>query len=290
MIINMASGEPTLNSENDRTQPTERIKCWICPAKFFTAEQEYEHHIEMIHQGFRFCCEECDDVTLFKTIQEARDHVDDRHDINLQQCPNCEKSFNAFNLRRHFSEVHQTVRQYECSLCEKERFDDRGKYENHVFHAHQGFRVKCHICHRMLKTKLKPHIEYIHSNGTAKCNICGREYSNKYKLMRHLKCHTDPKEPGTSVRCERCDETFDSVSKLNYHKAKHQTKIHQCDKCSKMFYRNGALVQHQKTHEESELHCELCNKSFNNVNHFRKHMRGHNKRQYKERKDTKHVS
>ncbi|XP_058835996.1 zinc finger protein 319-like [Topomyia yanbarensis] len=253
MIIEMAGGKSKPNKKDEHIEETDRLKCWICPAKFFDSTEQYHQHIERIHQGYRFRCEDCENETLFKDIDTARDHVNSCHDIKTHPCPNCDQSFNEFNLRKHLQEVHQKVPQYECSLCKSKPFEDRCSYENHVYNKHQGFRVKCHICHKMLRSKLKTHIEYIHSEGVPRCNICNKEYSNKYKLMRHLKCHTDPREPGASVRCERCNESFESVSKLKYHKAKHQTKIFQCDKCSKMFYRNEALVQHQKTHEEKEL-------------------------------------
>ncbi|XP_065083119.1 zinc finger protein 284-like [Ochlerotatus camptorhynchus] len=274
----MVSGNNVFGSSTSQSDETERIKCWICPAKFFDSEQRYQDHTEKIHQGFRFRCEECTDEVLFVDIADARNHVDDKHDINLQKCPMCECSFNEFNLREHLTEVHGETRRYKCSLCDDgKRFDDRDSYERHIHDQHQGFRVKCPICHRMLKSKLKPHIEYIHSEGMPKCYICSKEYSNKYKLMRHMKCHTDPIEPGATVRCERCDETFESVAKLNYHKAKHQTKIFQCDKCSKMFYRNAALVQHQKVHEErrGELCCEICSRTFSTGSAYRKHMEIH---------------
>ncbi|EAT42942.1 AAEL005577-PA [Aedes aegypti] len=234
----------------EQASEAERIRCWICSAKFFDSEQQYQDHTEKIHQGFRYRCEECPNEILFREITDARNHVDELHDLNLQECPSCQNTFNEFNLRKHLREAHGETRQYKCALCENRKtFDDRDTYEQHIQDQHQGHRVKCPICHRMLKSKLKPHLDYIHSEGTAKCYICNKQYSNKYKLMRHLKCHMDPKVPGAQVRCERCDETFESVAKLNYHKAKHQTKVFQCDKCSKMFYRQEALEQHQKVHE-----------------------------------------
>ncbi|XP_029731938.1 zinc finger protein 59 [Aedes albopictus] len=248
-----------MSNESADSNETERIRCWICPAKFFDREQQYQDHTEKIHQGYRFRCEECSTETLFTEIADARNHVDELHDINLQQCPLCESSFNEFNLRKHLREVHGEVQHNKCELCEENpTYDDRDSYELHIQDHHQGHRVKCPICHRMLKSKLKPHLDYIHSDGPAKCYICHKEYSNKYKLMRHLKCHTDPKVPGAKVRCERCDETFESVAKLNYHKAKHQTKIFQCDKCSKMFYRHEALVQHQRVHDGKRDRSRLC--------------------------------
>ncbi|XP_053688842.1 zinc finger protein 782-like [Sabethes cyaneus] len=272
-----ASSLKTSNID-DTTEETERIKCWICPAKYFDNEQSYQDHTEKIHQGYQFRCEECEEEVLFKDLHEARQHVDDKHDINTEQCPECGESFNEFNLRKHLLLVHQQTRQYKCALCENQEFAEREDYESHIHNQHQGYRCKCTICHRLLKGKLRTHIEYIHSEGTARCNICNKEYSNKYKLMRHLKCHTDPRDPGAVVRCERCNETFESVSKLNYHKTKHQTKIYQCDKCSKMFYRNGALVQHQKSHEgEQELSCDRCNKCFTTSNGLRKHLTFHEK-------------
>ncbi|XP_058464973.1 zinc finger protein 58-like [Malaya genurostris] len=250
MRINMVSKNRRTSKKNDKLEETDRHKCWICPAKFFDNEEQYHQHTEQIHQGYRFRCEECQEETLFKDIDAARDHVDSCHDIRTQTCPKCEKEFNFYNLRKHLLEIHQEITQYKCELCRHRTFEHRSSFEDHIYSKHQGFREKCPICHRMLKSKLKTHIEYIHSEGVPKCNICNKEYSNKYKLIRHLKCHTDPREPGASVRCERCNETFESMIKLNYHKTKHQTKIYQCDKCSKMFYRIGALDQHQKTHEK----------------------------------------
>ncbi|XP_062564840.1 zinc finger protein 2-like [Armigeres subalbatus] len=265
-------------SDINQSSEAERIRCWICPAKFFESEQQYQDHSEKIHRGFRFRCEECPGEVLFREITEAQNHVDDQHDINLQPCPKCENSFNEFNLRKHLREVHAEIQHYKCTLCEDQRqFDDRDSYELHIQNQHQGHRVKCHICHRTLKSKLKPHIDYIHSEGTATCYICDKEYSNKYKLLRHLKCHMDPKVPGATVRCERCDETFESVVKLNYHKAKHQTKVFQCDKCSKMFYRQEALAQHQKTHDERRdgLCCGICGSVFKYPSLLRRHMESH---------------
>lgn len=266
---------PQMNDIEQEAE-SEPIKCWICPAKHFSNELDYERHTKDIHNGYRYRCEECKEDVLFRDIEAARDHVDEKHDINVQPCPQCEEQFNAFNLIRHLKEQHGEVHQYRCNLCDDVGFDDRDGYENHIHDKHEGFRVKCHICHRMLKTKLKTHIEYIHSTETtASCKICRKNYSSKYKLMRHMKSHTDPRDPGLSFRCERCDETFESLSKLNYHKAKHQTKVFQCDKCSKMFYRNGSLIQHQKVHESQEFVCQECLKSFNNAAALRRHAESH---------------
>uniref|UniRef100_A0A1Q3EXH2 Putative c2h2-type zn-finger protein n=1 Tax=Culex tarsalis TaxID=7177 RepID=A0A1Q3EXH2_CULTA len=270
---------PQQMNEDQLESETEPIKCWICPAKQFGSEQDYERHTQNIHNGFRFHCDECPGEVLFKHISDARNHVDDKHDINVRPCPQpqCGEQFNEFNLARHLREYHQEVHRFRCDLCEEDvQFDDRESYENHIYDDHEGFRVKCHICHRMLKTKLKSHIEYIHSSGAqATCKICNKKYSSKYKLMRHMKSHTDPRDPGLSFRCERCDETFESLSKLSYHKAKHQTKVFQCDKCSKMFYRLKMLIQHQKVHDDQQLVCQTCLKSFTNAAALRRHAESH---------------
>ncbi|XP_039443821.1 zinc finger protein 845-like [Culex pipiens pallens] len=271
---------PQQNNEDQQENEAEPIKCWICPAKHFGSEQDYERHTQNIHNGYRFRCDECPGQVLFKDVTEARDHVDDKHDINARTCPHpqCDEQLaNEFNLVRHLREAHREVHRFQCELCEDVAFDDRESYEDHIYDDHDGFRVKCHICHRMLKTKLKTHIEYIHSSGASKatCKICNKQYSSKYKLMRHMKSHTDPRDPALSFRCERCDETFESLSKLNYHKTKHQTKVFQCDKCSKMFYRNAALIQHQKVHESQEFVCQKCLKSFANAAALRRHAESH---------------
>ncbi|XP_055600445.1 oocyte zinc finger protein XlCOF28-like isoform X2 [Uranotaenia lowii] len=226
----------------------ERLKCWICPSKFFENCQLYDHHTEEVHKGYRYRCDECAEGILFKDVDEARAHIDDKHDFNMLQCPSCSLKINEFNLRKHMREIHQQSYGFKCDLCSDKLFEDRENYEKHIQDVHQGYRVKCPVCHKMLKTKLQVHMDSIHLEGKVRCKICNRGYSTKYKLIRHLKTHMDPKEPGLVVRCARCDETFENTFKLNQHK-KHQTKVYQCEKCSKLFYRNQSLQRHQRNHE-----------------------------------------
>ena len=65
-------------------------------------------------------------------------------------------------------------------------------------------------------------------------------------------------------KCQSCDRTFKTNSKVNEHKKMvHEMIKFNCDTCDKSFSSNGNLKQHKmKVHDLITHRCEVCEKSF----------------------------
>ncbi|XP_069562679.1 uncharacterized protein [Brachyistius frenatus] len=83
------------------------------------------------------------------------------------------------------------------------------------------------------------------ANKFLKCNICGKAFTDKYKLNRHRRIHTEEK----SYYCNICGKTFFQTCTLKVHKRIHTgKKLYSCNDCGKRFARITTLNAHVRVH------------------------------------------
>ncbi|KAJ8901382.1 hypothetical protein NDN08_007228 [Rhodosorus marinus] len=106
-------------------------------------------------------------------------------------CKTCGASYaEAYELKRHWTLLHQKTRGWKCSDCDK-TFKQKGHLNEHVRVMHSGRDVfPCPICRKSFgaKSKLTRHIATVHENHRGfKCNVCMKKYKEKSYLKQHLR-------------------------------------------------------------------------------------------------------
>uniref|UniRef100_A0A3B3ZVY5 C2H2-type domain-containing protein n=1 Tax=Periophthalmus magnuspinnatus TaxID=409849 RepID=A0A3B3ZVY5_9GOBI len=114
------------------------------------------------------------------------------------------------------------------------------------------------------------------NNLSCACCKCGRRFSNKTRLMTHLRFH----EGKQIHRCLYCGNEFTSQSQLKIHERMHTgEKPYKCDHCPKLFYILAKLITHtRKFHKDlsrERYQCKYCKQKFLYKRFLTEHERTH---------------
>ena len=144
----------------------------------------------------------------------------------------------TFTFRRHISDVHEGVKNYQCHLCDN-KFAQKATLSVHLQTTH----------------KIRPENKTIF-----KCSHCEKEFQKFSKLQRHEVVHLKPAREPTDIKCEICQKTFSDKANLK----KHVQTIHEgvrkynCDICEEKFKQLIALQRHKKRiHDIGKKHACL---------------------------------
>ena len=111
--------------------------CTICGKKY-ASKQVLKKHIETMHNGVRYRCNECSYLSSDKA--NLRRHVLTLHEGLKFPCQNCDyHATDSGNLRRHNDSVHLNLKRFQCSQCEY-CTNDNGNLRRHLLN--HFFKVK----------------------------------------------------------------------------------------------------------------------------------------------------
>ncbi|XP_075150716.1 uncharacterized protein LOC142224815 [Haematobia irritans] len=206
---------------------------------------------------------------------EPPEPIDDK--LLPVRCDECERVFpNSIQLNRHQKDMHiPDELKIQCPNCPV-KFSRRYNMYTHMRTFHKNETVREH--------QIKPR----NLTRTDVCDQCNRAFSDKYKLMAHIKNKHGPnsKEKQTPKRylCTLCGLICTSQSNLNIHYRRHTgEKPFKCDFCGRAYARLYDVQVHRRVHTgESPFKCTICEKAFKRSNKLKVHMRIHtNERPYK---------
>lgn len=184
-----------------------------------------------------------------------------------QECQECNKMF--VNLRAHIREVHERLKRYICSTCDKS-FGKKSGLDRHILTVHD---------------KIK----------NFSCDLCEKSFGEKIQMQRHRKIHfkevnqkpdlidefmkdEEIVEDKKKYICGICKKKFNTKSTLQRHKmiVHEKKRLWLCDLCPKSYGEKSNLMRHlNKTHlkeeetiieklDEAEIdesyECKLCGK------------------------------
>lgn len=224
-------------------------------------------------------------------------------------CNLCSQRFRMDRgLKRHLSQFHGFLMQYNCPKCPNLRFTRKKDLEIHRKKVHRpanwkmgdslpymGHPTTCTHCDQVFPSKMKMIIHRKHTHKLMAtmhtCKVCGKQVRGETRMEFHMKTHNRPDKPH---RCHKCPRGFGSEEGLKVHLRLHEEKpdwipwirdkkrktpvnpregVFKCDvpNCSKIFYKSSNLIIHKSLHDKV-FKCTVCEVVTSLPRDFRKHL------------------
>ena len=181
--------------------------------------------------------------------------------------------------------VKAEKKEYPCNQCGK-IFQSATKFDLHVKVVHEmSYSETCGDCGQVFKNREyldKPKgSKHVSQEKKYKCDQCDQTFVSPSKLKRHKIVHTT----GCNYECSDCHMTYRHPDSL----AKHRLKEHGpprepfiCKECGSSFFYNSGLKRHKLIHSGKKPYkCEICGKRFSDRTAMNKHTGTHNKKSLK---------
>lgn len=254
--------------------------CFQCDAcdKTFIYAKSYERHVESCQTVKTLVEEEYNEVTVerkCKKVALGKSEYDPDEDL-------AESHGGPVFKFQHFSIEGEL---YYCRFpgCEyQEAFKTAGGCKNHQLRQHateEEKRFSCKFCDlRFASNQLRNKHQNLLHNKRFPCDQCNKVFSEKTRLMIHLRIHSGEKP----FVCESCGFSCSQRDNLRLHKEfKHpnlgmQEKKFTCDICSASFLTKSNLSRHSISHSDlKSCVCETCGKAFKDPGALKQHIFSH---------------
>ena len=114
---------------------------------------------------------------------------------------------------------------------------------------------------------------FISSHRRVKCDMCDEQFNTPSSLKKHKYMHSENKHA-----CRSCDRELPFKSQLRSHRHSHrrgQSYFCVYAGCNKSYCQPGNLNAHAKTHYTSLMTCEHCDYSTHDKRNLKSHLRKH---------------
>jgi Zinc finger, C2H2 type/Zinc-finger of C2H2 type len=191
------------------------------------------------------------------------------HDIFRFECDECDEKFlSALELKEHKDEFHPAesgVPEFECGICRR-KFNCHKTLEQHG-HLHEKKSKK-------LAARRSGTTKYKKSYYEARCETCGIDgFESADDRRKHHAAHN-----GTYA-CKQCDKVFGFDSSYHTHFMNvHQGIKFECDLCQTHFTLASSLKRHKLTVHTNifRFKCSFCEKPFKQKTQMETHVRSVN--------------
>jgi len=224
------------------------------------------------------------DISERQDDDSPRPHAEEQ----LYSCTECEKKFtNQIHLKTHTSTYHRG--KYKCTECGK-GFRNPAMLAGH--RRSHGMKIAADsndITKHPHDDSPRPYSE----KKLYSCTHCEKQFSKKYGLNFHMKCHKD------KYKCTECGQSFQSNQLLTMHKRSHSVnidtdisdinerqhddkpsqctaeKLYSCSHCEMKFIKQKGLNMHIGKIHKGKYRCHECGKSFRSNPVLIMHKRSH---------------
>ncbi|XP_055710210.1 oocyte zinc finger protein XlCOF6-like [Phlebotomus papatasi] len=260
------------------------VRCSQCN-RVFTTERGLKLHM-VCHEGGRnhkdsgtkekkFTCELCPYKTdLSATLKR---HVKAVHQkLKDFQCTRCERSFTMESSLKIHMMRHEGIKNYECPICGVKKVAIC-ELKSHMFTHTKEKTLSCEFCPYKCnaRTNMRLHVKAVHQRiKEHHCAICNSSFGAARSLKLHLMTHTGEK-PHV---CSECNKSFRRLNQLNIHMNIHtRENIFSCESCSfKTIYPRTLKAHVSVVHKGvKNYHCPHCEKSFGSPGNLRVHVMAH---------------
>ena len=243
--------------EDDPLDGEQRLETVLRIVDSFNTEEldlfleEVEAKIEADSQQLNETCDSCGEN--FSTVEDLVCHIEQEHEEELLDCPQCGELLHGVSLGKHMAAEHrkEAVRRVNiesdhiCQNCE-EVFVSKLALKRHAkkVHCDDIKKFDCTECSAVV-TDLKTHMKS-HQEKKFICEKCDKRYRTKFDLKTHMKA-VHLKVLDTCPHCGR------QTANLNKHIYGNHTNEFACSICGKLFARATQLNYHMKAHERGTI-------------------------------------
>ena len=183
-------------------------------------------------------------------------------------------------MKRHIAEVHQKVKKFKCTKCDKAYFSNRDLNRHSTTHGVIS-EHKCKICRKVFghRDYMMKHMRIVHTESkNHKCYICGKTFACKGDMKKHSRVHDD----NWFLKCDLCDKSYKHLKALKEHKEAIHEKSdkYKCKICFKVCTRDRTLKAHMKIFHENPgkqvpkrtAKCEFCQIEISRKSYLKVHL------------------
>ena len=200
----------------------EKVACQLCDQNFLLCNLRKHILKEHCHNKVTKCslCEQ-----KFVTKKALRSHIKQIHLSETDTCNICHKEYK--DLNHHVKFVHEKIRNYKCSYCEK-KFQSKQLLYNHVQSIHLGEKTNCPDCNKDISVdNFSRHVKEIHERIKKPCPHCDKEFATS-NLARHIKIvHNNE-----TTECPQCSKTITITNLTKHIKSVHDKLQEICNICN----------------------------------------------------------
>ena len=217
-----------------------------------------------IKSGYKFQNLQCFYKGCGENFHTRQDLIDHETLHEEWKCPfvGCGMWYTTKPKLKFHEKIHENSPggQYECDSCDKIFNTKSARYTHRFTHFEISCRFKCGLTFKSNGVRIR-HERVVHMNICVKCDICQKPLNSKAELSAHRKTHLNPSQRTDLFKCNFCEETFETGTKLSKHEFKvHQRAKFKCEKCDKLFLTEKFYKIHVEKQNCTKLlfSCKIC--------------------------------
>lgn len=299
--IDVISNSEEINNPAKRNELKKLLKSLIREGEQIVKQTEIEARSPKVKPSNKLICPDCD--KYFFSYENLTKHMVKEHEVDFKEEPTPStssefvediepeedymKNLPEIRIKKVKSKIEklkfETVDENTCEICYKQLTSQRSlALHKTLIHSKPNtvFKHHCTKCLKGFRNKeiLLQHDYKEHGGEKVKnlCNICGKDFSNKYRMINHIKTKH---EKSISQVCPICGKRLYMSGSIQKHIDLHSdVRPFKCNQCDSAFKQKHDFTVHMRLHTgERPFQCRLCDLRFIANTNLHKHMKSAHK-------------